>query len=431
MLRNNFSYYLFSLGCKVNTYETFSIGQELLSLGGKETKDIKEADVIILNTCSVTGMADKKSRQHIRSFRQNNSHAILVAMGCYTQKNGEEAIECGADIVIGTTRRNKIIPYIKSFSVDKKPILDIKANIRSESYEDLVNSNYKERVRAYVKIQDGCNHFCSYCLIPFVRGVSRSRKKELVLEEVKNLVQSDYKEIVITGIDIGSYGKDLYGDSYGLSNLLEEMILANPELKRIRISSIDFTETDEYFLSLLKKYPQIVSHLHISLQSGSSSVLGRMKRNYDVETFREKVNKIREIRPDIAITTDIIVGFPLETEQEWKETVEFCKDIKFAEIHVFPFSSREGTAASRMKDVNSQTKKRRVNELLALSKSLRNDYKSSFYNKDMEVLFEKYDKEKKICYGHTSNYLLVGVNSNEDLTNKFGIVNYNSSVAID
>lgn len=425
-------YFLFSLGCKVNSYEVSCIGNELFSAGYEETDDVSKADIIILNTCSVTSVADKKSRQHIRSFRANNTSAILVVMGCYSQWNVNICIEAGADIVVGSTHRDKVKGYIDDFIANKNKIVDVSKNIRKEKYEELSSSSFCENIRAYLKIQDGCNHFCSYCLIPFVRGNSRSRKKEFILEEAKQLTNKGYKEIVITGVDIGAYGEDLYeNNSYKLSNLLEDIILSCPRLERLRISSIDFSETDSYFLAILAKYPQIVSHMHMSLQSGSTTVLERMKRSYDVDMFFDKVSQIRSIRPDMAVTTDIIVGFPEETEEEFKETIEFCKKIKFAEIHVFPYSSRPGTAASRLKQVDAGTKKRRVNELLALSKTLRKDYETLFIDKELEILFESYDSEKKLAYGHSKNYLYVAIQSDIDLTNQTKNIVYTEKVAID
>ena len=429
-MKDNFTYFLFSLGCKVNSYETSCVGTELFDLHGSETSSVESADIIILNTCSVTAVADKKSRQHIRSFRAKNKDAIFVVMGCYSQGNGQACLEAGADIVVGSTHRKKVVDYIFEFDKKREKILDVSKSIRKEEYEDFKVNAFCENVRAYLKIQDGCNHFCSYCLIPFVRGNSRSRKKEFIIEEARELTNKGYKEIVVTGIDMGAYGEDLYPD-YRLSNLLEDIIKACPKLVRLRISSIDFSETDDNFLSILGKYETIVPHLHMSLQSGSTSVLERMKRKYDVDMFFNKVETIKKIRPDMAVTTDIIVGFPLETEDEWKETLEFCKRIKFAEIHVFPYSSRPGTYAATLPQVDAKVKKQRVDQLLKLSKELREEYKSNYYGKEMPVLFESYDAENKIAYGRTSNYLYVGLPSEKDLTNNIINIKYNKEIAKD
>ncbi|MBP5092295.1 MAG: tRNA (N(6)-L-threonylcarbamoyladenosine(37)-C(2))-methylthiotransferase MtaB [Bacilli bacterium] len=426
-------YYLFSLGCKVNSYENHALGTSLSERGYQESNSPEDSDVLILNTCSVTGKADQKSRQHISKLRRANPNACLVVMGCYSQLHAKVAEDLGANIVLGSSKRDQVPSLVEAFLSDpaKTTIIDVKTTVRHEDYDELGVTAFTDAARAYLKIQDGCDNFCSYCLIPTLRGNSRSRKPGEVLKEAQTLVKDGYKEIIITGIHIGGYGKDLGDGSYRLSDLLEDMLEQNPTLCRLRISSIEESEIDDHFLSLLAEYPNIVDHLHIPLQSGSSSVLKRMRRKYDTDAFIEKIKKIRSIRPDIAITTDVIAGFPNETEEEWRETVSICKEIDFAEIHVFPFSSRPGTFAAALKDLDPSIKKRRVHELLELSKKMREAYKARFYGKEMEVLIEDYDEERHISTGHTSNYLLVNLDSSKPLHGQIETVIYNPSIAAD
>lgn len=410
-------YFLFALGCKVNSYENSALGEELNSLGHEKTSNPEEADLIVINTCSVTSTADQKSRQHIRKFKRACPKGIVAVMGCYSEKNGQECIESGADIVVGTIGRKKIISHIDEFIKDRKPILDVMKAGRNASYEEFGTVAYSDATRAYLKVQDGCDNFCSYCLIPSLRGNSRSRERSEILFEAKKLVEKGYKEIIITGIHIGRYGYDLY-PSYNLSNLLKDIMDLCPGLYRLRVSSLDEVEIDDAFLSLLENYPQLVSHLHIPLQSGSSKVLKSMGRRYDTEAFLNKIERIRKARPDIAITTDVIVGYPGESEEDFLESYSFCEKARFAEIHVFPFSARKGTLAAKMKDTSPEIKKDRVKRLLSLSKKMREEYESSFYGKELEVLFEDFNPEKKIARGHTSNYLLVKKESDVSLHNQ-------------
>lgn len=425
------SYYLFSMGCKVNAYENSAVGTSLSSHGYTRAEKVEDADVIILNTCSVTGRADQKSRQHISKFRRLNPHAIFLVMGCYTQLHSDVAAKLGADIVLGGADRDEAYELIERFQKERTPIVQVKKSLRHEEYDELGVTAFTDASRAYLKIQDGCDNFCSYCLIPTLRGNSRSRKPGDVIRETERLVKAGYKEIIVTGIHIGGYGKDLGDGSYRLPDLLEQMLETCPELYRLRISSIEESEIDEKFLALLKKYPNIVDHLHIPLQSGSSSVLTRMRRKYDTDAFLKKLEAIRAIRPEIAITTDVIAGFPGETDEEWKETVEFCKKANFAEIHVFPFSSRPGTFAASLKDTDPKVKNERVAELLTLSKQMREAYKERFYGRKLPVLFEDFDEETHRAKGHTSNYLLVSIPSEKSLHGEVVDVTYDSSVASD
>lgn len=425
------NFFAHSLGCKVNNYEVAAITKSLIEEGHKASS-LEEADLIVLNTCSVTGQADQKSRQHIRRFRRANEHACLLVMGCYSEAAGEECLSFGADIVLGTSMRNEAIPAWHRYLETKEKIVLIKKNVRHEQYEELGFVLNTEMTRAYLKVQDGCDNFCSYCIIPSLRGNSRSRNRESVTLEAKELVNRGYQEIILTGIHIGHYGADLE-PKCTISDLIKDILDAVPSLKRLRISSIEETEiNNDEFLGLLRDYPQVASHLHIPLQSGSSGVLKRMRRKYDTESFLTLLDKIRAIRPDIAITTDIIVGFPEESEEEFLETLEFCNKAKFSEIHVFPFSARKGTWAAAVKNqVDPQVKKDRVHRLLEISKRDRKAYEERFYGQTLDVLFEDYDETKKIAYGHTSNYLKVKLPSKRSLHGEILPVDYNEESAAD
>jgi len=390
---------LVSLGCKVNSYESSALKEQFL-LNGFSDND----NIIIINTCSVTSVADQKSRQIIRRERRNNKNAILCVMGCYSQKNGEYIIsDCGADIVVGTSNRNKIVEHVKTFLKERKPILDIEKDTRKFKYESFGAFAIPGSTRAYIKVEDGCNNFCSYCTIPYTRGVARSRPKAEIIEEIKLLIFKGFKEFVLTGIHTAHYGLDSKECSF--SELVEE-ILNIPGLYRLRISSIEESEIDDKFIEILKQYKNIARHLHMPLQSGSQEVLKRMHRKYNTQDFINKVNRIREVMPDIAITTDVIVGFPGETSEEFMETYNFIKSVNFAELHVFPFSAREGTLAYLMKDqVSAEIKKQRVDALIDLSNKLMEDYRNKFVGQELEVILEERNKETGLLSGFTSNYL--------------------------
>ncbi|MCQ2792880.1 MAG: tRNA (N(6)-L-threonylcarbamoyladenosine(37)-C(2))-methylthiotransferase MtaB [Bacilli bacterium] len=406
---------LISLGCKVNSYESNAIRQ-MLFLNGYEESQISP-DVTIINTCSVTSVADQKSRQIIRREKRNNINSIVVVMGCYSQKNADYVIkECNADIVVGTSNRNKILELIQTFLKTKKPIKMIDDDVRHLKYESFGVFTLPESTRAYIKVEDGCNNFCTYCTIPYTRGNVRSRDKDEIIDEIKHLISQGFKEFVLTGIHTAFYGIDLKGITF--SDLVEE-ILKIPGLYRLRISSIEESEIDDKFINLLKNYPNIANHLHMPLQSGSSSVLKRMHRKYNVQDFVNKVNKIREVRPDIAITTDVIVGFPGESEEEFNETYEFIKKVNFAELHVFPFSAREGTPAYEMSEqVDPKVKNERVSKLIELSNVLYDKYFNSFRGKELEVLLEERNKTTGLLSGFTSNYLKISADLPDEYIGK-------------
>ncbi len=390
-----------SLGCKVNSYESSALKELFLKNGFKENEG---PDIIVINTCSVTAIADQKSRQIIRREKRNNPNAIVCVMGCYSQKNAEYVKkECGADIIVGTSNRRKLVDFINLFIRDKKQIIAIDPEPRKFDYESFGTIAIPDSTRAYVKIEDGCNNFCSYCTIPYTRGVARSRDKNEVLEEISSLVKQGFKEVVLTGIHTAHYGLDNKECSF--SDLVEQ-ICNIPGLYRLRISSIEESEIDDKFLELLKKCSCIANHLHMPLQSGSKTVLKRMCRKYNVDDFINKVNRIREIRPDIAITTDVIVGFPGETEEEFKETFDFIKKVNFAELHVFPFSAREGTKAYSMPDqVKPEIKAQRVDTLINLSNELNKAYIEKFKGQEFEVILEERNKKSGLLSGYTSNYI--------------------------
>ena len=390
-----------SLGCKVNSYESNALKEQFLLNGFKEDS---KPDIIVINTCSVTAVADQKSRQIIRREKRNNPNAILCVMGCYSQKNAEFVKkECGADIIVGTSNRNKIVEYVKQFIKDKRQIISIDKDPRKFDYESFKTVAIPNSTRAYVKIEDGCNNFCTYCTIPYTRGVARSRDKDEVLNEISTLVEHGFKEIVLTGIHTAHYGLD--NKSCSFSDLVEQ-ICNIPGLYRLRISSIEESEIDDKFISLLAKYPCIADHMHMPLQSGSKTVLKRMGRKYNVDDFINKVNRIRKVRPNIAITTDIIVGFPGETQEEFFETYEFIKKVNFAELHVFPFSAREGTKAHLMPDqIKPEIKAQRVETLIKLSEELQGKFKSKFIGQELEVILEERNKSTHLLSGFTSNYI--------------------------
>ena len=393
--------YTISLGCKVNAYETSALKEQISKLGIKD-------EIVLINTCSVTSVADQKSRQIIRRERKKHPEAILCVMGCYSQKNAEYVKdECGADIVVGTSNRVEIPQMIHDFLQCKKKMIKVQKNPRAFSYESFNSFAVPDSTRAYIKVQDGCNNFCSYCTIPYTRGVARSRPKEEIIAEIKSLIEKGYLEFVLTGIHTAHYGLDNKECSF--SQLVEE-ILQIPGLYRLRISSVEETEIDDHLVSLFEKYPNLAHHLHMPLQSGSKTVLKRMCRKYLVDDFYKKVERIRQACPDVAITTDVIVGFPGETEEEFNETVEFIKKIKFAEVHVFPFSARQGTPAAEMPNqVPPMIKQERVQILLKLSQELMDSFRKRFIGEEMEVILEERNKLSHLLSGFTSNYIKLDV----------------------
>ena len=393
---------ILSLGCKVNTYESEYI-RNILEKRGYEIKDFSDkCDIYIINTCTVTNTSDTKSSKMLRRARKENPDAIIVAMGCFIESNKDNPIP-GIDIVIGNRDKDKVPDLIDEYLKNKERIIRLYKG-RTDIFEDMYITNFPGRTRAFVKIQDGCDNFCSYCIIPFVRGKCRSKDKDKVIEEITALVNNGYKEVVLTGIHTGSYGRDL---DISFADLLNEIIKIKG-LKRLRISSIEATELNEDVLNILKNSNIIVDHLHIPLQAGSNEILKSMNRKYDLKYFEDKIAEIRSIRPDISITTDIIVGFPGETEELFKETLNTVKRINFSKVHVFPYSERKGTKSERLPNkIPSNIKKDYVKRLIELSKDQEIEYANKFIGKELEILVEQ--TKDDFSYGHTSNYLNVKV----------------------
>lgn len=407
------SYTTISLGCKVNSYEISALTMRLQELGYVEDKN--NPTVAIINTCSVTATADQKSRQHIRKLLNNYPNAIVVVMGCYSQGHHDFIKnEIKPHIITGTSNRDKLVELIENYS-KQAPIDITENNPRLYQYEELGITNHSENVRAYLKIEDGCDNFCSYCLIPYRRGRARSRNHEEVIKEATSLVKNGYQEIVLTGIHVGGYGKDL--DNYTFSKLVKEL-LDIKDLYRLRISSIEESEIDNDLIQLINTKDNLANHFHIPLQSGCDTVLKRMNRKYTCEQFLNKLKLIKEACPNVALTTDVIVGFPGETDEEFEQTYKFIQECGFNMLHVFPFSSREGTIASRMPNqIDPRIKKERTLRLIELSNRLWDEYTNKFVGKEVEVLIEQYDEKNHLNIGHTSNYLEVKI---PDLENKVG-----------
>ena len=387
-----------TLGCKVNTYESVFMKEELIKAGYHEEEP---ADIIIINTCSVTNVADNKSKKVIRHEKRNNPQAIIVVCGCSAENNREKLNDLGINILIGNKDKSKIVSLIKEYLDNKENIIRF-YDMRKLDFEDMCIHKFEEQTRGYIKIQDGCCNYCSYCIIPYLRGSIRSKDKELVLKEATDLVNNGHKELVLTGIDTGSYGKD---KGYTLTSLIKELSLIK-NLERIRLSSVEITQLDKEFLELLKTDKVLCNHLHIPLQAGSDKILKLMNRKYDLKYFFDKIHEIRSIRPDISITTDVIVGFPGESDEDFLTTLDTCRKLKFSKIHVFPYSKRNGTKASNFPNqVDNRIKKDRARKLIALSNNLELEYNKLFLNKKVSVLIE--EVEDNLSIGHTSNYLKV------------------------
>lgn len=418
-----------TLGCKVNSYESEAVSNIFEEKGYIRSEN--EADIIIINTCSVTSTSDSKSRQKIRHEIKENPNAIMCVMGCYSQVKAQEASGIdGVSIVIGTKYRNKLVDLVEKYQETKKQIVMIEDSDTFKKFEDLNVIDYYSNTRAYLKIQDGCNNFCSYCIIPYTRGRVRSKDKDLIIKEANNLVNKGYKELVLTGIHTGGYGIDL--ENYRFEDLLNDMSKEVKGIDRIRISSIEIHELNDKVIEVMQNNKMFVNHFHIPLQSGCDDTLKRMNRKYDIEYFKGQVNKLRESFVGCNLTTDVIVGFPGETDEDFNETCKNIREIGFTKIHVFPFSSREGTVASRLPNqINGNIKKKRVNELISLSKELGKEYYSKFMGQEIEVLFETYDNESNELSGYTSNYIKVNCRGENALINTICRVRLNELIEKD
>lgn len=391
-----------TFGCKVNQYESNMMKERMLSSNFFYVENISEANIIVVNTCSVTNVADKKCLKMIRRIKREYPNSILVVAGCSSQNKQEIYENLDIDILIGNKDKSKIDILLKEYIKNHKRYVKF-YNDRKLDFEDMLISDYNH-IRAFIKIEDGCDNFCSYCIIPYVRGSVRSKKFETVIKEAKLLTQKGHKEIVLTGIHTGHY----MDNDYDLTDLINELSKIE-DLLRIRISSIEITELNDKFLNMLSTNKKVCDHLHIPLQAGSDEILKKMNRKYDLKYYEEKIKKIRMIRPDISITTDIIVGFPYETDKLFNETLEFSRKMNFSKIHVFPYSIRLGTSAANMPNqVDESIKKERVKKLMDLSKIMEKEYYNKFVGKELDILVEECDNNVSI--GHSSNYLMIRLN---------------------
>ena len=400
-----------TLGCKVNQYETNAMMQKMIEAGYEVVDFETKADIYIINTCTVTNMADKKSRQMLRRVKEINPEAILVAVGCYAQVAKEKLEQIPEiDLILGINEKNDIVKYVEQASKNTY-VSDV---LHQTEFLDFGDVTYTEKTRAVIKVQDGCNQFCSYCIIPYARGRIRSRKPESVIKEITDVAKEGIKEVVITGIHIASYGKD-FNTEYRLIDLLEEIQKVDG-IQRIRLGSLEPTLITEEFVTRLKKLSKICDHFHLSLQSGCNETLKRMNRKYTTDQFRHVVELLRNAYPEVHLTTDVIVGFPGETEEEFNKTYEFLKEIKFYKMHVFKYSPRNGTVAAKMPNqIDGNIKEERSNKLIELSDENEKEYNQKYIGKEVEVLLE--EREGEYLKGHTTNYMVVKMKTNENLEN--------------
>lgn len=411
----------YTLGCKVNFYDTEAMWQ-LFKKEGYEQVDFetKTADVYVINTCTVTNTGDKKSRQIIRRAVRRNPDAVIAVTGCYAQTSPAEimAIE-GVDLVVGTQDRDKLMTYIADIQRERKPVNAVRNIMKTREFEELDVPAFADRTRAFLKIQEGCNNFCTFCIIPWSRGLSRSRDPQSVLNQARQLVASGYKEIVLTGIHTGGYGDDL--ENYRLANLLADLDKIEG-LERIRISSIEASQIDDHVIAVLNGSKKMCRHLHIPLQAGDDAILKRMRRKYTTAEFAEKIEKIKKAMPGVAITTDVIVGFPGETEEQFENGYKFMENIGFSEMHVFPYSKRTGTPAARMDDqVDEEVKHERVHKLIDLSEKLQAAYSKQWEGRELDVITERVVKGedgKTRLAGYSDNYLLIEFEGDENMYRK-------------
>lgn len=410
----------YTLGCKVNFVDTEAMWQ-LFKQSGYEQVDFEQtADVYVINTCTVTNTGDKKSRQIIRRAVRRNPDAIVAVTGCYAQTSPAEIMDIpGVDLVIGTQDRDKLMEYVTQLHEERQPINAVRNIMKTRAFEELDVPDFAEHTRAFLKIQEGCNNFCTFCIIPWSRGLSRSREPESVLKQARQLVAAGYKEIVLTGIHTGGYGDDL--DNYDLTDLLWDLDKIDG-LERVRISSIEASQIDDRMIEVLNKSKKMCRHLHIPLQAGTDEILKRMRRKYTTAEFAEKLARIREAMPDVAITTDVIVGFPGETEELFREGYAYMKQVGFSEMHVFPYSKRTGTPAARMEDqIDEELKHAHVQQLIELSESMQLEYAKQFVGKVVDVIPERNSKgniAEGYVMGHSDNYLQVLFDGDASLTGK-------------
>ncbi|WP_127496410.1 tRNA (N(6)-L-threonylcarbamoyladenosine(37)-C(2))-methylthiotransferase MtaB [Paenibacillus glycanilyticus] len=410
----------YTLGCKVNFYDTEAIWQLFKNEGYEQVDFESTADVYLINTCTVTNTGDKKSRQIIRRAVRRNPDAVIAVTGCYAQTSPAEIMAIpGVDLVIGTQDREKIMTFVNQIHDDRQPVNAVRNIMKTREFEELDVPDFNERTRAFLKIQEGCNNFCTFCIIPWSRGLSRSRDPKSVLEQAKQLVASGYKEIVLTGIHTGGYGDDM--ENYRLVDLLWDLDKIEG-LERIRISSIEASQIDDAMIDVLNRSTKMCRHLHIPLQAGDSSVLKRMRRKYTTDEFAAKLKRIREAMPGVAITTDVIVGFPGETEEMFENGYKFMEEIGFSEMHVFPYSKRTGTPAARMDDqVDEEVKNERVHKLIDLSEKMQLAYAEQHVGAVLDVIPERDYKGAPgtgLVMGYSDNYIQIVFEGTEALVGK-------------
>ena len=404
-------FYIYTLGCKVNSYESNVMRDKLLNHGYIEGNE-NDSDIYIINTCTVTNTSDNKSLKTIRHVINNNKNSIVIAVGCMTQVNYKLLESLNVSIVLGNSGKSKIVDYIEKYKKNRKPIIDVE-NIMEKGFEDMCLNNFN-KTRAYVKIEDGCENYCSYCIIPYSRGKVRSKDPNVVISEITNLVNDGHKEIVLTGIHTGHYGSEF--KDYDFADLLSELVKIDG-LLRLRISSIEIVELNDKFLEVLKNNKVLVDHLHIPLQSGSDPILKAMNRRYNLEYYENKIKEIRKIRPNISISTDVIVGLPGETKELFEETIATVKRLQFSKIHVFPYSRRKGTKADLMPNqVDEHEKKERARILIEVSKELEIAYMTKFINAEVSFIAETY--VDGYIFGHTGNYLAIKMLNCENVLKK-------------
>lgn len=408
----------FTLGCKVNQYETEAM-IEAFDKKGYEIVDYNGySDIYIINTCTVTSMGAKKSRQVIRRALDYNKDAFIAVVGCYPQIAPREVSNIdGVQLIVGTDCRSKIVEFVEDAIKKNEKINVVKDIMQIKKFEEMSISQYKNRTRAFIKIQEGCDQYCSYCIIPYARGHIRSRSKDSIMKEVRSVEQNGFSEIVLTGIHIGSYGKDL--GNVSLIDVIES-IHDFKGIERIRMSSLEPKTLDKNFVDRLSKLSKICEHFHLSMQSGCDETLKRMNRKYTIEEYRNVVSNLRKTFLEVGITTDIIVGFPGETEEEFKRTLEFVDEIKFSAMHVFKYSPRKGTPAANYKDqISNVIKEGRSKQMIELAKKNEKEFMSRFLNKSFRVLFEQESKKMKDFYeGLTHNYIRVVAKSPVDISGK-------------
>jgi len=406
-----------TLGCKVNQYESNAMAQKFIDNNYEICNIEDNPDIIIVNTCTVTNIADRKSRQLLRKAKETNPNAVVVACGCYVQvaKDKVDSIE-EIDISIGNSEKKDIVQIVENYINQNEMINEIIDVNKEKDFSEMGLITFTEKTRATIKIQDGCNNFCTYCLIPYARGRVRSRKKENIIKEVEEIAQKGIQEIVITGIHIASYGLDFI-DNYRMIDLLEDLNKIDG-IKRIRLGSLEPSLITDEFTKRLSKLDKICNHFHLSLQSGCDETLKRMNRKYTTSEIRQVVNRLRKTFKDVNLTTDIIVGFPGETEEEFETTYSFLKEIKFYKMHIFKYSPREGTPASKMPNqVEGKIKEERSQKLIELSDKNQEEYNKFYFSKPQEVLFE--EQKDGVWTGYTSNYVKVSYKSDKNLENKF------------